>query len=154
VWAERRSAPSRRFAAADNENTPAKRRIIDARQAESEDEVRKGRTYGPFNTADEMIAHLKAALKEAGPGQENQAHSMKVDYLPRPSEPWEKLPCKLRWHFSNKSNCLNLRHPSLQAKKYDAALDRWQARADRDSRFYFNIVSDTYVIRDVMAHPK
>jgi hypothetical protein len=42
----------------------------------------------------------------------------------------------------------------LHAKKYDEALDRWQARVNKDWRFYFNIVDDTYVIRDIIPHPK
>lgn len=37
----------------------------------------------------------------------------------------------------------NLRHPSLQAKKYDEARDIWQARLDRNYRFYFQIEGDT-----------
>jgi mRNA interferase RelE/StbE len=37
----------------------------------------------------------------------------------------------------------NIRHPSLRAKKYDDARDIWQARADDDYRFYFQIVGDT-----------
>jgi hypothetical protein len=42
----------------------------------------------------------------------------------------------------------------LHAKKYDEALDRWQTRVNKDWRFYFNIVDDTYVIRDIIPHPK
>jgi AbrB family looped-hinge helix DNA binding protein len=53
-----------KFPNADDEYTPAQRRFIDARLAESEDDFKQGRTYGPFNTADEMIAHMKAALKK------------------------------------------------------------------------------------------
>ena len=34
----------------------------------------------------------------------------------------------------------NLLHPSLRAKKYSEAEDLWQARVNRDWRFYFNIV--------------
>ena len=44
---------------ADNEYTPAQRRLIDARL----DEAEKGRFYGPFNTVDDMIAHLKGEIK-------------------------------------------------------------------------------------------
>jgi hypothetical protein len=51
----------------DDEYTTAQRRIIDGRLAESEDELRKGRTHGPFSTAGEMIAHLKAELKKRVP---------------------------------------------------------------------------------------
>lgn len=31
----------------------------------------------------------------------------------------------------------NIRHPSLHAKKYDEQLGIWQARVDRNYRFYF-----------------
>jgi hypothetical protein len=48
----------------------------------------------------------------------------------------------------------DLRDPSLHAKKYDESRDRWQARVNRDWRFYFSIVDDTYVIRDIIPHPK
>ena len=42
----------------------AQRRIIDARLAESAEDLKKGRTFGPFNTADEMIASMKRELKK------------------------------------------------------------------------------------------
>jgi plasmid maintenance system killer protein len=45
-------------------------------------------------------------------------------------------------------------HPSLRAKKYDEANDIWQARVNRDWRFYFKIEDDTYSISDVIPHPK
>ena len=48
----------------------------------------------------------------------------------------------------------DIRHPSLHAKKYDEALDRWQARVTRDHRFYFQIVDDVYVIVAIVSHPK
>ena len=48
----------------------------------------------------------------------------------------------------------NLTHPSLHAKKYDEAQDIWQARASGGWRFYFRIKGDTYVLLDIMAHPK
>lgn len=44
------------FPNADDEYTPAQRRIIDSRLAKAE----KGPFHGPFDTADEMIAHMKA----------------------------------------------------------------------------------------------
>ena len=47
----------------------------------------------------------------------------------------------------------DLRHPSLRAKKYDEARDIWQARVNRDWRFYFQIQSDTYVLLTIIAHP-
>ena len=48
----------------------------------------------------------------------------------------------------------NLRHPSLQAKKYDAASDLWQARVNRGWRFYFLIQHNMYLITDIVPHPK
>lgn len=51
---------------ADDEYTPAHRRVIDSRLAESEKDFKKGGTYGPFNTTDEMIAHMRSALKRRG----------------------------------------------------------------------------------------
>jgi mRNA-degrading endonuclease RelE of RelBE toxin-antitoxin system len=47
-----------------------------------------------------------------------------------------------------------LRHPSLQAKKYDESRNLWQARINLDWRFYFTIEGDTYRIQDVTPHPK
>jgi hypothetical protein len=32
--------------------------------------------------------------------------------------------------------------------------DRWQARVNRDWRFYFTIEGDTYIILDIIPHPK
>ena len=45
---------------AGTEQTSAQRKIIDARLAKA----RKGPYYGPFATADEMIAHMKGQLKK------------------------------------------------------------------------------------------
>jgi len=48
----------------------------------------------------------------------------------------------------------NLRHPSLRAKKYDESKGIWQARVNRDWRFYFVIDGDVYRCLDIMPHPK
>lgn len=48
----------------------------------------------------------------------------------------------------------NLRHPSLRTKKYDEARDIWQARITGDWRFYFRIQGDTYILLDMIPHPK
>jgi AbrB family looped-hinge helix DNA binding protein len=52
------------FPNADDEYTPAQRRIIDVRLDESEEDLKEGRGIGPFNTAEEMIADMKARLRE------------------------------------------------------------------------------------------
>jgi len=48
----------------------------------------------------------------------------------------------------------DLHHPSLRAKKYDEANNLWQARANRDWRFYFTVGRDLYTIVTIVAHPK
>ncbi len=48
----------------------------------------------------------------------------------------------------------NLKHPSLHAKKYDEALNIWQARVDINYRFYFLIKDDTYILLNIRRHPK
>jgi bifunctional DNA-binding transcriptional regulator/antitoxin component of YhaV-PrlF toxin-antitoxin module len=50
----------RKLPSADNEYTPAQQRIIDPQL----DQAEKGPFYGPFNTADDMIAHLKAGANK------------------------------------------------------------------------------------------
>ncbi len=49
---------------ADDEYTPEQRCIVDAQLAEGLADIKAGRTAGPFNTADEMIAHMKGELKK------------------------------------------------------------------------------------------
>src|ERR1039457_4954423 len=53
-----------KFPTADDEYTPEQRRVIDARLAEGLADIKAGRTFGPFDTADEMIAHMKRGLRK------------------------------------------------------------------------------------------
>jgi len=48
----------------------------------------------------------------------------------------------------------NFRHPSLRCKKYDEKKGIWQARVDRNYRFYFLIKSDSYILLEVKSHPE
>ena len=81
---------------------------------------------------------------------------MKIMFVPRVEKALADAPAEVRRAFGKQVHNLeqNLLHPSLHAKKYDEARNRWQARVTRDWRFYFTIVGDTYVILDVIAHPK
>ena len=81
---------------------------------------------------------------------------MKVDYLPRALDALEDAPAGVRKAFFKQIKFLevDLRHPSLKAKKYYVTKDIWQARVNKDWRFYFNILGDTYIIRDIIPHPK
>ena len=67
---------------------------------------------------------------------------------------YANTPAAIQRAFLKQVNFLlaDIRHPSLRAKKYDEL--RWQARVTRDWRFYFRIEEDTYVLLDIMAHPK
>jgi len=57
----------------DREYTPEQRRIIDARLAESLEQVKRGATYGPFETHEEMITFLHGELKKVRPKKTTSA---------------------------------------------------------------------------------
>jgi mRNA-degrading endonuclease RelE of RelBE toxin-antitoxin system len=81
---------------------------------------------------------------------------MKIHYSDQADKTLPTLPANVRKAFFKQVKFLeeNLRHPSLRAKKYDEANDVWQARVNRDWRFYFAIQDDTYYIVDIISHPK
>jgi mRNA interferase RelE/StbE len=69
---------------------------------------------------------------------------------------YSKAPQEIQAALDKQSLLLlqNLHHPSLRAKKYDESQDVWQARVNRDWRFYFLIQEDVYYLVDIMRHPK
>ena len=69
---------------------------------------------------------------------------------------FRSAPRSVQKAFDKQSRLLlqNMRHPSLRAKKYDEAKNLWQARVNASWRFYFKIVGDTYIIEDIIPHPK
>lgn len=54
---------------ADDEYTSEQRRIVNAKLAEGLGDIKAGRTHGPFNSADEMIAHMQARLEKRAPAK-------------------------------------------------------------------------------------
>ena len=52
------------FPNADGEYTPAQRRLISARLGKADKEIKSGRTFGPFDNADDMIASIERELKK------------------------------------------------------------------------------------------
>ena len=58
---------------------------------------------------------------------------------------YDKAPREIQRAFDKQVLLLlhNLRHPSLRAKKYNEAENKWQARVTRDWRLYFLIEDDT-----------
>jgi len=81
---------------------------------------------------------------------------MKIDYAERALEALGDAPSNVRKAFFKQVKFLeqNLLHPGLHAKKYDESQDKWQARVNKNWRFYFRIVGDTYIITDITSHPK
>ena len=81
---------------------------------------------------------------------------MKLLYSPRFQKQYANAPDPVQKAFDKQARFLleNIRHPSLQAKKYDEANDIWQARVTRDWRFYFTIEGDVYHLHTIIPHPK
>ncbi len=53
---------------AQDEYTPAQRRAINAELAKSAADIKAGRTFGPFDSAGQMIAHMESQLHSKGAG--------------------------------------------------------------------------------------
>jgi plasmid maintenance system killer protein len=81
---------------------------------------------------------------------------MKAEYSDAVNEALKDAPVAVRKAFYKQVSLLvqNLHHPSLHAKKYDESNDRWQARVNKNWRFYFRIIGDTYRILRVVPNPK
>lgn len=71
-------------------------------------------------------------------------------------EQLEDLPIEVQKKFQKQLRFLlqDIRHPSLRAKKHDELRDIWQARVDKNVRFYFKIESNTIILLSVKKHPK
>jgi mRNA interferase RelE/StbE len=81
---------------------------------------------------------------------------MKWQHSNRSGRDYANAPLSVQRAFDKQARLLaaSLSHPSLRAKKYDEANDIWQARVNRDWRFYFQIEGGTYVIIRITPHPK
>ena len=81
---------------------------------------------------------------------------MKHIFLKRFINQLENLPIKTQKKFQKQLKFLlqNIRHPSLYAKKYDEKKNIWQARVNKNIRFYFLIDNDAYIFLEIKSHPK
>lgn len=81
---------------------------------------------------------------------------MKLLRTPHFERNYAKAPQQVQRAFDKQSLLLlqNFQHPSLHVKKYDASRGLWQARVNKDWRFYFLILSDAYLIVNIIPHPK
>ena len=73
---------------------------------------------------------------------------MKAIYTERLSKSYLATTPRVQTAFNKQVKLLikNIRHPSLHAKKYDEVNGVWQARINRDWRFYFTIKRNIYYI--------
>lgn len=81
---------------------------------------------------------------------------MKIQYYPGFKDGLRSFPKEIREKFYKQTNYLlrDIRYPSLRVKKYDEARGIWQARIDKNIRFYFLIKGNTYILLDIRKHPK
>ncbi|MCC6847421.1 MAG: hypothetical protein IT294_02880 [Deltaproteobacteria bacterium] len=79
---------------------------------------------------------------------------MRVEFTERFIASYIAAPPEIHKAFGKQLALLlrDYRHPSLQAKKYDA--QRWQARVTQDWRFYYRPDGDKYYLLDIIPHPK
>lgn len=81
---------------------------------------------------------------------------MRVLFSEQFTRSFRDAPERVRREFGKQLGFLlsDLRHPSLQAKKYDEARDFWQVRVNGGWRFYFRIEGDLYHLIEIRSHPK
>ena len=81
---------------------------------------------------------------------------MKWQHSDRSKADYNRAPFSVQKAFDKQARLLaeNLLHPSLHAKKFSEAENIWQARVNKNWRFYFKIDSDTYLIVRIVPHPK
>ena len=80
---------------------------------------------------------------------------MRALYTERFRKSYEESPPSVRKAFDKQIKFLleNIRHGSLQAKKYGGSENVWQARVNRSWRFYFSIKNEIYYILSISPHP-
>ncbi|MCK4781824.1 hypothetical protein KAS79_02775 [Candidatus Parcubacteria bacterium] len=81
---------------------------------------------------------------------------MKVFYTPHFKRNFKSLPKEIKKKFKKQVDFLlkNFHHPSLKIKKYDEKQEIWQARVDRNYRFFFLVEKDAYIFLEIKSHPK
>ena len=81
---------------------------------------------------------------------------MNAHFTQRLLKVYSKAPPEVQRAFDKQVNLLlaDPHHPSLRTKKFEEATGLWQARINRDWRFYFTIAGDTYTIVEMTSHPK
>ncbi len=80
---------------------------------------------------------------------------MTLRFTDKADKDYAALPVNIRKAFAKQLRFLlaNVRHPSLQTKKYSDNADVWQGRVTLGWRFYFKIEGEEYVILSITPHP-
>ena len=63
------------FLNGDGEYNPAQRRLINARLAKADKEIKSGGPFGPFDNADDTIASIEPELKKRAAGRKKARQS-------------------------------------------------------------------------------
>jgi plasmid maintenance system killer protein len=81
---------------------------------------------------------------------------MRFSFSNRFLRQYAEAPAEVRNAFDKQSRWLSagLAHPSFRAKKYDETNGIWQARVNRDWRFYFTLAGAECRLLEIRRHPK
>lgn len=81
---------------------------------------------------------------------------MQLFFTERFKKSYRGAPEEVQKSFDKQANYLmvNIRHPSLRAKKYDESYGIWQARVNKNWRFYFLLSQGGTTLLDIISHPK
>ncbi len=152
-----------KFPTADDEYTAAQPRVIDARLAKSDEDIKHGRVYGPFNTHKDFMsdfAHRREGRNSAQRKSDLSAYGpMRLLFTPltlfAPSTK-RRVPIQRAFEKQSLSSCFRtLRHPFPARKKIQRSRRTdGKRRVNQDWRFYFRIENDAYILTDIMCHPK
>lgn len=81
---------------------------------------------------------------------------MKVSLTDKATKQYLALPLVLQKKADKQFTFLitDIRHPSLDIKKYQGQENLWQGRIDKGYRFYFHIIDPNYIVISIINHPK
>ena len=110
--------------------------VVDRDVAESLGDFAAVRSFGPFKTDKELIKSLH-----------QEAAEVTASYSKRFLKQYAAAPLTVSKAFDKQASLLlgNFKHPSLHAKKYNEAIDLWQAGVNRGWR---------YPLHEIVKHPK
>lgn len=81
---------------------------------------------------------------------------MQVRLADKAVKQYQALPKTLQKKADKQFNYLteDIRHSSLDIKKYKGTDDLWQGRIDKGYRFYFYIIAPNYIVISIINHQR